>query len=444
MKHFVKVRIWDLLLCILCQVGLIFTIFAGFILDDAVCNNVLLVILILAVLDVIFFAFSYNRISMFVGIGLGILAIAFYIYRAAATGIFADEAAHSLGISLFLIFVTALAVYLLGRSLPGIVVLFLLGNFIIAGAHFLQYEVQLWTFLVFEIAVCLFFLYRNYCKTIMQVHAGQVKIPTFIVQSVILCLIAFVLGCGVYKAVIKPLQPPTRDLKLITVLEDMDMLKVFGVSSVREMLDPDKLNSDEIQQILYSNQLNESGETEYDAEPETEEATQAPAEDPVSAGLNNVMKRTGELLAQFVYNIFHNYGWIWIVCVVAAAVAAVFAVRNGRRKKWRGSVDALSRENQVVNYYQYFLSRLGKLGYKKPPQHTLYEYAESVSHEMEAFICEDITFEKLTRVYVDTYYGGHSVSEEQASWFRKFYEAFSKNTRKELGFFKYCLKYFAL
>lgn len=440
MKYYIKIRVWDFLLCILCQVGLIFTIFSGFLLEDAVCKNTFLVIILLAVFDAILFLFAYNRKLMIAGIILGILAIAFYIFHAASTGVFDDEAANSLGITLFLIFITALIVFLLGRSRGGIIVLFILGTFIIAGAYFLQYEVMLWTFLIFEAAVLLFFLYRNYCVTLGNVQAGKVRLPVFIMQALIVCLIAFVLSCGVYKVIIKPLNPPTRQLKLLTVLEDMDVLRVLGVSSMREMLDPDTLSSEELQQILYSDQLNEAGEQEYDKENEKEESTEL--SDDSRQDKKDPFRNS--LPAELLHNVFHNYGWIYILAAIVILIVLLLALRNIRRKKWTDRVETLSKENQVVNYYRYFLDRLSRLGYAKPPQRTLSEYAADISHEMEAFASGDITFDKLTEIYIDTYYGAHPVTEEQAGWFKNFYREFPKNTKREIGFFRYILKYFVL
>lgn len=440
MKHYIKLRIWDFFLCILCQIGLIFNIFAGFILDDAVCNSVILVILLFAVLDAVFLIFAYNKKLMIAGIILGIAVMTVYVFIAASSGIYDDEAANSLGISLFLIFVVGLLVFLLSRSRAGIVVLFVLGNFVIAGSYFLQYDVKLWTFLLFEVAVLLFFLYRNYCITLMNVHAGKVKIPAYLIQSLIICLIAFVLGCGVYKLIIKPLNPPARDLKLITVLEDMEVLKVIGVSSIREMLDPDKLSEEELKRIVYSDQLDEENEEQEIEKPTEEETT---GSDPADEQ-NSEQNGSGELESQFVYNLFHKYGWVVILVIIALIISAAFVIRNMRRKKWQTAVDALSRENQVVNYYQYFLSSLSKLGYKKPDQFTLYEYSEAISYEMEAFQSGEVTFDKLTKVYVGTYYGAHEVTVEEAGWFKEFYKGFLGNTRKEAGFLRYCIKFFTL
>ena len=182
MKHFVKVRIWDFILCLLCQTGLVFNVFSGFLLEDSLYSNVILVILIMAVLDVIYFLFSYNRKLMIIGIIIAVLAFAAYIYYAASSGIFENESAHSIGITFAVTVFVSLAVYLLGRTKAGIVVLFIIGNFIIIGCYFLQYPVELWTFLIFEVAAFLFFLYRCYCLTTMKVYAGRVKFPVFILQ----------------------------------------------------------------------------------------------------------------------------------------------------------------------------------------------------------------------------------------------------------------------
>ena len=439
MKHFVKVRIWDYLLCLCCQVGLIFHIFAGFLLEDSVYGNVPLVILMLAALNLVYFAFSYNRILSVVGIAAGIAVVTVFIFWTSVSRIFEDEAAHSLGITLFLIVLVSLAVFLLARGRGGIIVLFIVGTIIDAGAHFLQYETVLWSFLLFEVAVFLLFLYRSYVVTVMNVQTGKVKIPVFITQSLLVCLLAFAIGLGAYYGIVRPMNPPTRELKLITVLEDMDILRVFGVTSEREMLDPDKLTASELARVKYTSEQQEQQPEEQ--EPEEEKN----GEDPASPN-DSQNDTTGESSSAFqkVYNIFKEYTAVIVIVLIAIALTLLFLIRWLRKKHWRDQVDRLSPENQVINYYQYFLDRLSKLGYKKPVQHTLYEYAGNLSHEMEAFESEGITFGQLTKVYIETWYGNYPVSEEKAGWFKSFYNSFAKNARKELGFFRYCLKFFII
>ena len=385
MKHYIKLRIWDWLLCILCQIGLVFNLFACFVLDDPLCGSTLLVIAVTAVLDVIFFVFAYNRALTVTGLLLGALALGAYIYYAASSDVFADEAAHSLGISFAITVFSALAVFLLSRTRAGLIVMFIIGNFINAGAYFLRYPVRLWTYLVFVFAAFLFYLYRNYRVTISRVHSGSVKLAGFILQAFIVCLLAFSLGAGAYQGIIKPLDPPTRELKLISQLRRMDLFKVLGITTMREMFDPDLLTKEELQDLIYTNELNEEGEVEKEAEEDPSQ--QQEAEDIPGEIIENV----GSYLTRLVYMLFHEYLWVWIAVLAAAAVCAAFVIRYLRRRSWRMRVEALSPENQVVNYYRYFLSRFGRLGYKKPAHYTLYEYSDSIEHEASAFSSGDIT-----------------------------------------------------
>ena len=436
--HYIKNRIWDLLLCLLCQIGLVFSVLSGFLLDDPVYNNVAVVIVMMFVLDILFFVFAYDRILTIAGVAIGVIVLGVFIFYAANSQIFKDEAAHSLGITLVVVAFTSLGIFLLGRSRAGIIVLFAVGTIISFFTYFMEFPVRTWTFFVFVFAVLMYFLYRNYCITVSRVHTGKVRVPTFIIQAAIVCLLAFGLGFGIYKGVVEPLNPPTRELKLITKMKDMDLFKFVGVSAYREMLDPDKYTEEELQQIIdYTNQLIDEGE--IPEEMPTEENPDAEHDD-VEQAMNDVSTFATNLM----HNIFHNYGFVYIIAVIAVIIVALFVIRYLRRKKWRDSVNALSPENQVINYYQYFMTKFAKLGYKKPINHTLIEYSGNISHEMEAFQCGDITFEKLTDVYIRTFYGRKPVSEEEAGWFKTFYNNFKKNTKREIGFFRYCLKYFAI
>ena len=437
MSHYIKSRIWDFLLCLLCQIGVVFSALSGFELEDSLYERVPAVILILASADVILFIFAYNRITMFIGIGAGIAALAGVIIYASAGNIFEDEAAHSQGIALAVIVITAAAVFLLGRSRAGIVVLFLLGNIVNAGAYFLKFPVKGWAILIFVFAALLYFLYRNYYVTVLKVRAGKVKPASFIVQAGVIVLAAFALGAGIYEAVVKPLNPPTRELKLIEKFEDMELFKVLGITQMREMYDPDKVTIQQIDYMLYANRLNEQGENKDEEDGQTDD--NAP-EDPV----DDLARDVSRYATSFFYFLFDEWGWAWILAAVILIIADLFILRYIRRRSWQNRVDSLDNREKIVNYYQYFLSRLSKLGYGKPASHTLYEYSDNIEHEMQAFSSGEVTFSKLTDLYVKTWYGHRDVSDQEAGLFRSFYEDFGKNAKKEVGFFKYCLKYFAL
>lgn len=434
LKRRFVIRIWDYVLCLLCQTGLIFHIFSGFVLEDGVSRSIPLTILLLAVLDLAYFGFSFNRLLSILGVIVCLAAAAMFFCWAVLFQAFEDESANSLGITLALILLVSVVVYLLTRRRAGIIILFIAGTLIDAGAHFLQYEIMLWPFLVFEAAVFLMYLYRNFMITGKEVHTGKVKIPVFAGQTVVLCLIALFISLGLYYGVVRPMNPPTKELELISAMEERDLLWLFGIEKKPEKPKPEQPSPEEEKPA-------EEPEKDPEQPPEAEQKQEKQTEpqDP-AAGQNEPENPAAGETGGF----FKKHKAMGILLLVVIALAAAFVAWYLRKKKWQERVERLSPENRVINYYRYFLSRFARLGYSRQPQQTLLEYAEDLSGKMQGFESGGITFEQLTKVYVDTYYGARPVSEEEAGRFRSFYNGFAKNLKEKIGPFRYFLQYFFL
>ncbi len=410
MIHYLKTRIWDFFLCIAISVGLVMHIYSGFILEDKLSSNIGWVTICMMVLLIIFFIFAYNRITTISGIVIGIVGFIGFLIYARSNHIFADEASNSLSIAVAITILTALTVFLSTRTSIGIIILLVIGNFVTAGSYFLQYPVKAWSFYLFLFSTLLILWYRNYSMTLLKIQTGKVRIKTYFVQSMIMCLVAIFLASGAYIGLIKPLNPPTRALKLITKLENMDILQVMGVTTPKEMLDPNFKSNRKPSQ--------ENENTNSDKKETIPNNTKSKKEKKPQSG-------------RAVHYNLHSKTIPWLIIILISLIIVLIGLKIFMRKHWEGKVRSLSNENQVVNYYQLFLRKLALAGYGRPSQNTLLEYAKNLEFK---------NFSYLTEVYSGVFYGRQKVSEEQKKAFVDFYQSFYKDLRKEMGTFQYVVK----
>lgn len=146
-------------------------------------------------------------------------------------------------------------------------------------------------------------------------------------------------------------------------------METLGISSTRIVLDPN-LSS-----------IEEPDEEETGSEDNEEESDSPEGENDVpQQSLTETMRENFTSTVQQTWMAVrydrHNFQWLWLLLLIPVVIAAAYFWRFERRKRWRKRVRALSRENAVVNYYRFFLKRLGRLGLKRPANTTLREYAE--------------------------------------------------------------------
>lgn len=434
MREFLRYRFWDWLLCGCIATGLVFPLFAGFVLEDRFSASILLVALFMAAAMAVMVLFSWSRVTAVTGIVIGAALLVFVMVYVRVNGVFADEASeasNSLFVALTVAVLTAVLVYLACRTRPGIIALFLAGNILICGSVFLQFEVHVWSFLLFDFCVLIMLWYRNYLSSLSQAQTGKIRLPRFMAQSLVICLAALVVGCGAWYGIIRPLDPPTRELKLIQQLQQMTIVRQMGLYSTQEYLDPSLRSSADTDQ-------REEGADEETQQQEDPEETQ---EDIPEGGVQN---QTPPQAAQAVYYMLNLYRVPLILMIAAVLIAAAFILRILVRRNWKKKTDLLAPEQQIIQYYTYFLTRLERTGIRRPANHTLYEFASDMDHTLQEFSVGEANFTRLTELYVRSFYSRNAASDAEAELFRSFYGIFHKALRREIGVFKYLINIFRI
>lgn len=452
MKRYLRNMSWDWALCTCSSVGLLFHIYAGFVLEDPYSGNIPVVFAFAGALTFLLALAAYSKASAIVGVCMGVAVILAYLIHSRGNNPFADETTYSTEVFLALTVLTCVMVFLAARTRAGIVSLFVVGSIVMGGSAFLQFPVQVWGLLLFLFSTGALYLYRVYRNTLLRVFAGKIRIARYMVQALCVCLAAFLLAGGIFMAVIRPLSPPVQDLKLITRLQSMELFQVLGVATTKMLLDPSLRASGNVEGTLYGSQPGEkedekeSGGEGSGGQEQGQDGSQGDALEEETEQEDRNEERDPDKKQESVpvwYEVNDSkIAWGLILLVVAAVLLPLLRVMS--RKRWYRAVCALDRESAVLNFYQFFCEKLAICGCRKPENFTLYEYARNMEHELQPFAQGEGTFSRLTQVYARVLYGRCAVTEEEYRMFTEFYGSFYKNLRRESGMFRYLVRWFRL
>lgn len=421
---------------------------SGFVLQDPVSASVWLLLLICAAWQAFLLFMRGGKIRLCLEIGLLIVLFAWAVYYAGSHQILKDEKSASVFITGFIVVTASLLTFWMARGRVGIMVMGIIGIFVIAGAGFLKFPIAGWVFPVYVTVAALLYLLRYYRVSASRAQAGNLRALLFIRQGCLLCLVAAALAGVLYLGVVRPLHPPTRKLQLIERLEQMNLLKVVGVSSERLVFVPDKTSDQTPDDTKYDrdeadnqNEKTKSGPKEEPSAQDEQKQNQNASSDAQKQKQQPQQKNT-KPAQQVTY--FKNNIWKILLPVIlaAAAVISCYLIRLYRLKKWQERLLHGERTAAVVQYYQFFLNRLKKIGLGKADHITLQEFAAVSAVHLEPFQAGDADFKTLTEIYEKVVYGSASVSEEELQYFTDFYQVFHRNLRREIGTLKYYLTVF--
>ncbi|MCD7981334.1 MAG: DUF4129 domain-containing protein [Clostridiales bacterium] len=437
MKQYFKYRCWDLLFCIVISIGMTVNILSGFEIDD-VGERMPVLIVLTAIVCFVCLVAAVNRTTTLIGIAAGIVALIVAVALSRGTNIFINDAENTTQVFYIVVVAIAVAVFLVCRSRVGIIILFLFGNILQAGAAFLQFPTQTWAYLLFLFGCGLMIFYRIYVMSLMRAHSGKVRFKGFMTQSLCVCLAAFVVATGIFAGIIRPLNPPTQDLKLIQQLMSFDILEKIGVSTVLVQVDREKISSEEPDDELPSDQ------TEPDEEEETGETEDEPDREQEDDAGNT--EDTSPAFTEQARAITYEIAKHWYILVIIAAVLVCLGIYSRKllRKKWLDSIDALPHADAVVNLYAFFMFGMAKAGCRRAKNLTLDEYSRLNEKQLAKFDAGGVNFGRLTEIYRKAYYGRQEISEEEYADYHTYYDGFHKNVCRNAGRIRYLFLYFRL
>ena len=430
MKQYIRLHAWDFILTICIAIGMHLNTFSAFMIRESYMTNYVLVAIVTTLVMAAMYVIGYNkRTSLIGGAGIGIVLIIWiiilrargYLDNLSAEG--ADETIPAFWT--IVLFGTAL-IYVLTRSRKVLFFAAPIGLLFCGAFKFLEYPVSVLGLLLLVAAVILELLYLVYKDSLLTASYGNYNIRHFLMQSIAVLLVVMMLSTGVFYGIVKPIDPPTRDLKLITKLMSFDILELLGVSSTQELREPDNDDNED-----NDDQKEQEKEEEEKEEEDKQDEQNRESEEDVSANTISYDKR--------------DYTVFWVTALILLLLALPFIVKYTLRARRRRRLNGLDPNNQAAFVYDFFLKRFKKLGFGKPESATILEYAEQQEEFLWNFRTKDgLTFEELSELYNLHLYGGKEISSEEANHFVCMYDQFYKNAKAFLGTWKYIRKFWVL
>ncbi len=430
MRQYVRLHAWDFLLTVLIAIGMHLNTFSAFMIRESYMTNYLLVTVVTTLVMAVMFVIGYNKRNTIIGgAGWAVFLLGWIIYLRANDLINLEEGADETIPAFWsiVIFGSAL-IYLLTRSRKILFGAAPIGLLFCAAFKFLEYPVSVPGLFILIIAIILEILYLVYKDSLLSADYGNYTIRHFLEQSIAIVTVVVMLSTGVFYGIVKPLDPPTRDLKLITKLLSFDILELLGVASTQEVKDP-----------------NQGDEDQDEEEPPEEKEEEKDDEENEQDEDENKQESDEKISAQTMSYNEKDYTVYWVTALIILLLATPFVIKYVLRTRRRRRLNGLDANNQAAFVYDFFLDRLKKLGVGKADSQTILEYAEQQEAVLENFTAEDgTTFEEMTELYNYHLYSKLPVRPEDAKKFMAMYDSFYKNAKAFTGTWRYIRKFWVL
>ncbi len=445
-RNYIRHSLPDFLLCLLITAGLAIHVYQGFYLPQALSTDVLRTLLVAAAADALLFLAAYSRRSALTGVLVGVLAIGAAIVLLQMTGLLTlegENAEANGGWWYFLTVFCALLVFLLTRTPAGTALLFGGGAVVLAMLDLLQYDCYPLGLLAFLWGCGVMYLYKCYRRNVLRSSTIKNAFSSVLCCSMVLATLGMVLSGALWWGVVRPLDPPTREIKLINKIMSLEVLEVLGISQTVEVMDFDAQSNVEDEDISrLTSQTGDSQELPEQVETRREEGDTADGEAPESAALERDESEAATEVTYTRDDVLRAA--ISGAVVLALLLAAAIWLWRRRRKNWFRRLGRLGAEGRVIYLYGWFLKKFPLLGLPQSGADTPYDYAARVERQTRFLtVAPDADWHAVTELFVQTYFGGQPVPADGERMLERFCGAFHKNCRHALGG-KYLWKWFRL
>lgn len=441
-RYYIGSRMWEFILCIMTAFAAVGTELKGFYIDEAHQSNHLLIIGIAAIVILICFAGAYSRKSAVIAglvsaflILAGIIAVQ---VRPPVTTLFRDEEGN-IWLFMLIIVVTSLVVFFLCRTLIGTGILFIAGTFLSGAVQFLYGTVSIYMMLMFICSAGAMYIYKNYQRNVLRTETVKTAFSGAFITSVALCAVITLIAAGIFFGVVKQLDPPQRELKLITNYKALEVLEKVGIADMQKIFDDDEL-TDQINdnEEESSNKGDETDNSDGDKEQQEDKSLQDERNEPDKLDDSNNPLLYPIKYAYSIYGPFVFLG-LFILLIVLAVLLKLWL-----RRMWLSRVMKKSPEQRIPLMYEFYISRLRKIKMARKDSETPYEFCQREKSRLRMFRSEGADFDDITDIFVRTKYGRQPVSDEDMKRYLSFHKVFYRNCRKHLGNVKYIIKFFIL
>ena len=443
MIRFLRDSIWDVLLCTVMIFASATTVFSGFhvpkehVTDYAVTAGSALILTLLLTCA------SYNKRSILLGIASAVCIFAGMIVFSVGTGsnLFADKESNPF-MRFLLLIIISIVIFILTRFRAGTALLFAAGAFTLCLVEFMYESRHLICLFLFLTANCMMMIFRTYIYNVLHSRTLKRAQMSAVVFALVLSILVTGVGSGLFYGIVRRLNPPAKELKIITKYLSLETLEKLGVADTRIIKDPTLMTENlDDQQDTTKQDTEEKDENIEDSSSEADEP-----EDNQGISPENLDKKQKGIFDAI------RYDWgipLWLFWTVLAMLLAsgMIGTKIFLRRRWYRKVKQKPLDEQVRVMYLFFMKKFRQMKIRTVPGETPTQFAERTEQQLHCFRTEGISpvaFTNLTDVLVRTEYGGQIPAFTDVTQFESFYRRFYRNCREYLGKVQYITKFFIL
>jgi hypothetical protein len=436
--RYLKSSVFDFLLCVAVACSIARTIPEGFYVAEYLSANMPLLIGVCAGVTAWLFVGAYSRRLTVIVIVLSVIGVGAVMLAARSSGadIFSDAETNPY-LYFAILILAAAGTFLLSRTKAGCIVLFAAGTLLLCTIRFLYEKNHLVEFVVFLVCAATLYALRSYRRNMSDAKTAQPRFGVMATTAALVFVLTAALGTAAFYGVVKPLDPPARELKLITHYMSLETLERLGIADKIPQLD-ENMTSDK------TNDDKKNAKPGTDKKENTLGGVKDDQKDDKDKNDPSALDSSNNPLFRVIRYLSDNNLWFLIPVIIAAALAVAILIKKIRRRRWLAALSGKPEREQILIMYRWYMKKLQIMKIRRAPDATLYQFAADASPALKRFAAPAADFGELTRIYVKSCYGEEPASGEEVEKYRSFHQVFYKNCLGYLGRFSYMVRFFGL
>lgn len=450
LSRFVRASIPDFLLVLILSVGLDLAVAYAFNSAQALYGNLALTAAVEAVVLVVLFAGSWSKRALVpAAVVTGVIFVAAIVIGIATStdvlteGFSVNDAPGNNLIFCMLLIIIPVITFLLSRKPAGLVVLVFLT---VLSCGMVQYLYRDWLSNAggdIVTLVCLFtllalFIFQTYRQSLFKSQrATKPSFASALGFSALLSLTCVLLGCVVFYGAVMNAGITTPVWKPFFQYEKNPIQYYNGIYEEQSVKN-DNITTEDTNDKQEDTQEN----TEDGGKGDSEDSQQGESSSPITGLVELLSGYNEDDPNQDITTITYMFLNILAVVIAALVLAALGLLifwrihsRSTRLKKLEGE----AYDYKVFVLYNFFVKKLALLRAKKPDYLTPREYASASARTLAAFTegAGGVSFEDVTYIYERACVGCMPIEQSDYEKVEKYYNAFFKNARTRVGWFRW-------
>ena len=441
---YAKHSVWDFVLCAIASSALCYSSLIAFLATVPFQEAPWVIAGLCTLVTAALFIVAYNFTTALVG---SIALVAVFCVSAGVCWSLSPASVpfeDVVGNNVFLVFEVALssvAVFVLSRRKPLVIVLLVGGLILCASLEYLYWNGQFVSAGLFCMATICLYAYRNYQLSLIGSDSEDISFGSSTFAAGVVGLLSVLLATGVFMLVIAPLEPPNVTVKLLTKHMRVDEKHVAGTGDEESVIN--------IELFSWNDTGTESGTGTSEGESAERGNGDRETDDmspQATAGSSFNIDNTGQDSGTAIRIAAPDWMPIAIPLIIVALIALVIAARKLVRRSRCNRIRALPSRERVEGFYLMFVRAFGKMKMAVPDCQTLREYVNAAAGEIGRFEgqLDNVAFAGLTETYSSVVYGHEDPSDEQLASFDEYYGTFYRNARKYVGPIRYLRLFFRI